>query len=156
MTTPPPTHRRPCAQRGFGAIAAIVVLVLMAGLAAAVVRLGSAQQLSSAQGLSSSRANWAAAAGLEWAAFQALRGSWTGCAGVSQTLDLSADTGAWVTVSCNSTVYNEGESVPGTPATVRSFTVTAVACNSPAGCPDNTRAVTPGYVERARQAVFVN
>lgn len=144
------------AQRGFGAIAAIVVLVLMAGLAAAVVRLGAAQQQGAAQGLMAGRAAWAAAAGLEWGAYQALRGSWTACAGASQTLDLSADTGAWVTVSCNSTLYNEGESVPGTPATLRSFTITAVACNSSAGCPDNSRAVQAGYVERARQAVFVN
>jgi len=143
-------------QQGFGAIAAVVVLVLLATLAAAVVRLGSAQQLSAAQGLSVARANAAASAGLEWGAWQALKGSWTTCSNASQTLDLSADTGLWVTVRCNVTAYNEGESGPGTVNVVRSFTITATACNSSAGCPDNARAVGPGYVERVRQALLVN
>lgn len=144
------------AQRGFGAIAAVVVLVLLAALAATVVRLGSAQQLSAAQGLSAARANAAASAGLEWGAWQALKGSWTACSNASQTLDLSADTGLWVTVRCNATAYNEGESAPGVVNVVRSVTITATACNSSAGCPDNSLAVGPGYVERVRQAVLVN
>ncbi|MBQ0958816.1 MSHA biogenesis protein MshP [Ideonella sp. 4Y11] len=143
-------------QHGFGAIAAVVVLVLLAALAAAVVRLGSAQQLSSAQGVSVARANVAASAGLEWGAWQALKGSWTACSNASQTLDLSADAGVWVTVRCNATAYNEGESAPGAVHVVRSITITATACNSAAGCPDDSRAVGPGYVERVRQAVLVD
>lgn len=147
---------RPPAQRGFGAIAAVVVLVLLSALAATVVRLGSAQQLGAAQGLSSARAAAAAAAGLEWGAWQALKGSWTTCSGQSQTLDLSADLGMRVTVSCNSRSYNEGETDPGTPKLVRTYTLTATACNAATICPDNTRAVQPGYVERVRQATLVN
>ncbi|MBN8487257.1 MAG: MSHA biogenesis protein MshP [Burkholderiales bacterium] len=147
---------RPPAQRGFGAIAAVVVLVLLSALAATVVRLGSAQQLGAAQGLSSARAAAAAAAGLEWGAWQALKGSWTTCSGASQTLDLSADTGLWVTVRCDSVSYNEGEGAPGSALALRSFTITATACNASGGCPDNGRAVEPGYVERVRQAVLVN
>lgn len=137
-------------------IAVIAVLVLLAGLASAVVRLGIAQQSSQTQSLLAGRATWAAAAGLEWGAWQALKGSWSACSGASQTLDMSADTGMWVTVTCQSTLYNEGESVPGTAATVRSFTITATACNASTGCPDNSRAVQHGYVERVRQAVLVN
>jgi MSHA biogenesis protein MshP len=149
-------HHRVPGQRGFGAIAAVVVLVLLAALAATVVRLGSAQQLSAAQGLSTARANAAASAGLEWGAWQALKGSWTSCSGASQTLDLSADTGMWVTVRCDSTAYNEGETAAGAAAVLRSFTITATACNASSGCPDNSRAVQPGYVERVRQALLVN
>lgn len=143
-------------QQGFGVIAALVVLVLLAGLAAAVVRIGSGQQMAAAQGLDANRATWAAASGIEWAAYQALKGSWTTCSGQSQTLDLSADLGMRVTVSCNSRSYNEGETDPGTPKAVRTYTLTATACNAAATCPDNTRAVQPGYVERVRQATLVN
>ena len=149
--------RRPSGrQRGFGVIAALVVLVLLAGLAAAVVRIGGGQQMAAAQGLDASRATWAAASGIEWAAYQALKGSWTTCSGQSQTLDLAAELGMRVTVSCNSRLYNEGESAPGTPQTLRVYTLTATACNAAGSCPDNTRAVQLGYVERVRQATLVN
>ena len=141
--------------RGFGVIAALVVLVLLASLAAAMVRIGAAEHLGSAQGLQAARATWAAASGLDWGAYQALKGSWTSCSGASQTLDLSADSGMWVSVSCTSTPYREGETAAGTTQTVRAYTLTATACNAPSGCPDAARAVTPGYVERVRQAVFV-
>ena len=70
-TRPPGARPR---QHGFGVIAALVVLVLLAGLAAAVVRIGSGQQMAAAQGWESSRATWAAASGIEWAAHQALKG----------------------------------------------------------------------------------
>jgi MSHA biogenesis protein MshP len=148
--------QRPVLQRGFGAIAAVVVLVLLSALAAAVVRLGSAQQMGAAQGLSAARANWAAAAGLEWGAWQALKGSWTACSGASQSLSLVADTGMTVTVQCSSSAYNEGESAPGTANVLRTYTITATACNASGGCPDAARAVQPGYVERVRQAILVN
>jgi MSHA biogenesis protein MshP len=156
---PPAPSTRPSAralQQGFGVIAALVVLVLLAGLAAAVVRIGSGQQMAAAQGLEASRATWAAASGIEWAAYQALKGGWSNCSGQTQTLDLSADLGMRVTVSCSSLAYSEGETSPGAPQTVRTYTLTATACNAPTTCPDNTRAVQPGYVERVRQATLVN
>lgn len=149
------TARR--AQQGLGALAAIVVLVLLAVVAAAIVRLGSGQQAALAQDLQAERAALAARAGIEWGLFQAFKGSWTTCAaGTSQTLDLAADTGMRVTVSCSSTVYNEGESAPGTPATLRVFTLDAVACNSTSACPDASRATQAGYVERRRQVHATN
>ena len=57
-----------------------------------------------------------------------------------------------MTVTCTpSTIYNEGETVPGTAKTVRIYTILAVACNT-ATCPDKTAAVAnPGYVERSRR-----
>ena len=97
------------------------------------------------------RALQAARAGTEWGLYQAFKGSWTTCADASQTLDLSTDTGFRVTVSCTSSVFNEGETSPGVPRTVRLFTIDAVACNGATTCPHNTRATTQGYVERHRQ-----
>lgn len=145
------TRRPPRPAPGFGAIAAIFVLVVLASLAAAIVRLGHAMQTGSAQDILGARAWAAARAGTEWGLYQALRGGWSTCSGTSQTLDLTADTGFRVTVRCSSHVYNEGEDADGAVQTVRLYTVDAVACNSLSACPDNARAVQPGYIERRRQ-----
>lgn len=145
----------PRASAGFGAIAAIFVLVVLASLAAAIVRLGQSTQTGSAQDILGARAWAAARAGTEWGLYQALKGSWTTCSGASQTLDLSADIGMRVTVRCSSNLYNEGENTSGAAQTLRVYTVNAVACNSTSACPDNTRAVQPGYIERRRQVQAV-
>ena len=137
--------------RGFGAIAAIVVLVVLASLAAAIVRLGQSTQMGSAQDILGARAWAAARAGTEWGLHQALKGGWSTCSGASQTLDLTADTGMRVTVRCTSRTFNEGEDATGTVQVQRLYTLDAVACNSTSACPDNTRAVQPGYIERRRQ-----
>jgi MSHA biogenesis protein MshP len=151
----PRSSTRRHAARGFGAIAAIVVLVLLAALAAAIVRIGGAAQAAQAQDIIGARAWQAARAGTEWGLFKALKGSWTSCANVSQTLDLRADSDAMrVTVSCSSITYNEGEASPGTAQVRRVFTIDAVACNAPS-CPDNTLATQAGYVERRRQVQVV-
>ena len=151
MTRPAP-HRALSAQRGLGAIAVILVLVLLSALAAAVVRLSQGQQTGLALDIGAARASAAARAGVEWGLYQAFKGGWTTCAGASQTLDLTTDTGMRVTVTCNSSSYNEGESAPGTPRVVRIYTLDAVACNGGSTCPDATAAGRPGYVERRRQA----
>ena len=138
-------------QRGLGAVAAIIVLVVLAALAAAVVRFGAVAQATNAQNIMSARASQAARAGTEWGLYQAFKGSWTTCTGASQTLDLSASTGFRVTVSCDSRSYYEGETAPGTPRSVRIFSIDAVACSGSTVCPDNTAATGPNYVERRRQ-----
>ena len=139
------------ASGGFGAIAAIFVLVVLASLAAAIVRIGQSTQTGSAQDILGARAWATARAGTDWGLYQALKGSWSTCSGASQTLDLTADTGFKVTVRCTSNVYNEGEDATGAVQTLRFYTIDAVACNSASACPDNTRAVQPGYIERRRQ-----
>lgn len=150
--TGPTVRQAPGAQRGLGAIAVIMVLVLLSALAAAVVRLSQGQHTGLALDLGAARASAAARAGVDWGLYQAFKGGWTTCAGASQTLDLVADTGMHVTVTCTSSAYNEGESAPGTPRVVRIYTLDAVACNSGSTCPDATAAARPGYVERRRQA----
>jgi MSHA biogenesis protein MshP len=151
-------HRlhRATRQRGLGVIGALVVLVFLAALAAAVVRLNFAEQVTSGQDLSASRAAQAAGSGIEWGLYQAIKSSWTTCSNASQTLDLRADFGVWVTVSCNSTTYSEGEVSEGVPQTVRLYTLESVACNGVSACPDNTRVGSPGYVEKKRTVQLTN
>ncbi len=146
--------------RGLGAITVIVVLVGLAMMAAAIVRLGQQAQTSSAQELMGARASAAARSAVEWGLYQAFKGPWTSCSGTSQTLDMAVDTGGLrVTVSCDSRLFNEGETSPGVPRTVRVFTIDAVACSSASAataCPDASRATSGGYVERRRQVQAVN
>lgn len=138
---------------GFGAIAALVVLVGLAVLAGAVLRFGVASQLGVAQDLLAVQAAQTARAGVEWGLYQSFKGSWTTCPGGSTTLDLAASTGMRVTVSCSAQSYNDGETVPGTPRVVRTVTIDAVACNSGGSCPGAS--TSPGYVERRLQVVAI-
>lgn len=140
-------------QAGLGALAAILVLVMLSALAAAVVRLGWSSQTGMAQDLTSARALRAANAGIEWGLYQAFKGGWTACAGASTTLDLRNDTGMWVTVSCDSTTFSE---IHGAASTVTVYAISSVACNGTAACPDNARASSATYVERARVVQATN
>ncbi len=154
-------------QRGFGTILAIVVLVILAALAAAIVSLATTQQASATQDLLSARAWLAARAGNDWGLYQALRrtGIWywdpetflpatPPCSTPqAQTLDLHADTGFWVSVSCSSQTFNEGESSPGVANKTTVYTIDAVACNSSARCPDPDLSTSPNYIERRRQVI---
>lgn len=156
-------------QRGFGAIAAIVILVILAVLGAAIVSIGTTQQMTSAQDVLSARAWQAARAGNEWGLYQALKGTWTTCSGASQTLIV--ESGFRVRVECDSKPYYEGDCDPadtsplcvnyvGPPAKkvrqIRIYTVRSTACNSATACPDNAMAASPGYVERTRVIVATN
>ena len=154
-------------QRGFGAIAAIVVLVILALLAAAVVSISTTQQITAAQDVQSARAWQAARAGNEWGLYKALKKeAWSAnpadtciTAPRNATLDLTADTGFFVTVTCTSLPYSEGEGEeeadPVTsklgPRELMVYQLKAVACPVAAGCPANGAAVAgAGYVERTR------
>jgi MSHA biogenesis protein MshP len=146
---------------GFGAIAAIMVLVILAALAAALVSIGTAQQSTAALDLMSARAWQAARAGNEWGLFRALSTTtpgdvWKTCSGVNATLDLTADTGFYATVSCDSWLYNEGETVPGTVKTLRVFRIQSVACPVAAGCTGVNAASGAFYVERVRTVIATN
>jgi MSHA biogenesis protein MshP len=59
--------RAPRHERGFAAVAALFVLVVLAALGAFMVSISSSQQVNSARDVQGSRAYWAARAGLEWA-----------------------------------------------------------------------------------------
>lgn len=150
-------------QRGLGMITAIIILVILAALAGAMASFGTIQQLSSAQDILSARAWQAAKAGNEWGLYMALNSGtgWAsgaactpsgtlGTAGTLQTrvVDLAADFGFSVTVTCSATRFNEGEN-PGPPVAARQiilYTITARAANG-------TVVTSPGYVERSRVVI---
>lgn len=137
-------------QRGFAYIAAIVLLVVMATMATAMVRLNAVQQTSANQDVLGSRASAAARAGVEWGLFQ-LRGGTCNSAGQSLT-DFTSATGFVVTVKCNvSGPYNEGGTSAG-PTKKYLYQIDAVACNVGAACPNDAQVTNVDYVERRRVA----
>jgi MSHA biogenesis protein MshP len=160
-------------QHGFGAIAAIMILVILAALAAAIVSLGTTQQASSALDLMSSRAWQAVRAGNEYGLFRTKPGNdWEATCdydfGTSTfktqtaTLDLTTDTGLYVTIYCDSWVYNEGEETNPAPPpdlkarTARVYQIRAIACPVAAGCTGVNDGSGPFYVERARSVIAIN
>ncbi len=137
-------------QSGLGAIAAIMILVILGTLSAAIISFSTGQHMASAQDVLSSRAWQVASAGTEGGLFRALQNATCD----SQTW-VSADYPAFrVTVDCTSHDYNDGETTPGVARVLRVFRVVATACNVPAGtCPDNAASAGAGYVERQRIAI---
>jgi MSHA biogenesis protein MshP len=131
-------------QDGFGYIAAIVIVVILATLATTAVRLNTTQQASSNQDVLSARALQAARAGNELGLHRALVGG--NCANIL----VNMGNGFSVQVNCAETHYFEGESAPGVPIEKIIYEVSAVACNSTTSCPDPAMVPTPDYVERRR------
>jgi len=63
-------------QHGFSLVSAIFLMVVLVILGTSMVTISSVQQTTAAQMLQVARANYAARAGAEWAAFQASSGAW--------------------------------------------------------------------------------
>lgn len=131
-------------QTGFGYIAAIVIVVILATLATAAVRLNTTQQASSNLDVLAARALQAARAGNELGLHRALVGA------ICQDVFVNMGNGFSVQVKCSSTTYFEGESAPGVPIEKVIYEIDAVACNSTTACPDATMVATADYVERRR------
>lgn len=156
-------------QSGFAYIAAVVFLVVIAGISVALLRLTDTQQSTVNQALLGARANLAARAGIEWVIHQpAARcvGSEVGTpltlepvGGNNNLADFRAQSGFVVSVRCTYRTYSEGEQVDadGVAKAVekRIYQVTSLACNgSAAACPDAASVTGVDYVERARSATF--
>jgi MSHA biogenesis protein MshP len=140
-------------QTGLGAIAAIMILVILGSLSAAIVSLSTGQQISSAQDVLSAQAWQVAMAGSRGGIDAAMN---TGACGVpASTTWISPDYPAFrVTVACTMTAYNDGETVPGTAKVFHVFQIVATACNGALPtCPDDAASAGPGYVERQRVAI---
>lgn len=136
-------------QRGFGAIAAIMILVILAIISAGLVKLGTTQQITSAQDILSARAWQAARAGNEWGLYRALRSPPKDCPFTNQMLDLSSTAGFWVMVNCTKLDVNEGQNPDLSTRMISIYTIEATACNS-ATCPNPALADKSGYIERKR------
>jgi MSHA biogenesis protein MshP len=149
-----PTLRK---SAGVALVTAIFLLVVLAGLAVAVVSLTTSQQASSVQDVQGARAYQSAKAGIEWALYQALQsGAGTpsanlGCAsgasynfGMPSGTSLSAFT---VTVTCTAPAAPWAGGAATDP-TAGHFRITATACNQPSGgaCPNPTPRAD--YVQR--------
>ncbi len=128
-------------QRGLGIIAAIVILVIFAGLSAFIVRLSAGQALGSALDVQGSQAYLAAHAGLEWAKYQTVSAS---CAASTSLTGATAVNGYTVTVTCNPVTADEAG-----PRSI--YLLTATACNDTT-CPQTSPG--PLYVERRLTALI--
>lgn len=95
-------------QQGFAAVAAVFLVVILAGLGAFMLTFSNTQQLTSAQDVQGSRAYWAARAGLGWGV-ASLVAAPAICPGSPKALAIE---GFAVTVACDRTTYPEaGETV---------------------------------------------
>lgn len=142
-------------QRGFAAVAAIFLIVILAALGAFMVTFSNTQQLTSAQDLQGSRAYWAARAGLEWGVGSVVASTATppACptlplpppssspASSTTTLSTSFDGGFSVTVYCTRADYIEAS------ASANRFIYQFTSVANSAGS-----AGSVGYVERSISA----
>lgn len=94
-------------QRGFTIIAAIFILVVLAGLGGAILTVSSNQQIGSALDVQGVRAYLAARAGIEWGLYQQLR---NGSCVASSSVTPSAPTlsGFSVIVTCQAYADTNG------------------------------------------------
>lgn len=153
-------------QAGIALASAIFLLVVLAGLGAIILTVGSLQQTSSARDVMGSKAFQAARAGIEWGAYKVMRqgtpaGTPPGVCFTTPTafaMPAGTDlTGLTVSVECVRTTSNEGirsSTAPSPPPPLSGvplefYLITATACNQPP-CPNKT-SPGPGYVERQLQ-----
>ena len=141
-------------QGGFAYIAAVILLVLMAGMATAIVRLNTSQANAATGAALGARASQAARAGLEWAFYQLKMNGAQGCAAKEDLTDFQKDSGFLVTVHCKFTKYKEGQNPNDGSAVAKNlYQIVAVACNGSAGsCPDDDGSAQVDYTERQRVA----
>ena len=98
--------------RGFALVAALFILVALAGAGSIMVRLSAEHQATSSFALLGTRAYHAARSGAEWALHEAANGG--GCPSASFTLSEGAAAGFDVVVSCTSTSHVEGSTARST------------------------------------------
>jgi Tfp pilus assembly protein PilX len=161
----------PRKQGGFAYLAAVVLLVVVAGVTAAMLRLTTAQQATANDAVLIAKAGQAARGGVEWMMYQigatptAVPATLctqtpnppaTQVAAAATTLgDFLADTGFRVTVTCSYTAYKEGVDTAGAAVVKNIYTISSTACNGGTGtCPDNANAGLPDYTERRRVATI--
>ena len=145
-------------QRGFALIGALVLVVVLAGLAAYAVSISSTHQIGNALDIQGSRALQAARSGMDWGiarvvsaptSFGSTGNCRTGNASVNLSSgDLPGHSGFVVSVACVPAPYTDGAPAPA--PNLISYALIATACNEPGvdGVCPNTAATGPDYVER--------
>lgn len=144
-------HRAPRRERGFLIIAAVFLLVVLAGLVAYLTTVSTTSQAASAADQNSAKAYQAARAGAEWGAYQLLRTTGTfkttcdgGGATATHNLSFASTLSAFTaTVTCTRVTLTEGA------VSVKAYRLAVNACNAPSGgaCP-NVATTAATYAER--------
>jgi MSHA biogenesis protein MshP len=129
-------------QSGFGLVAAMFLIVVVALVIAAMARLSSAQHGTSSLAIQQARAYQAARSGLEWGITQAISAG--SCAAGNPGLAGGNLSDFSVVVACNSTGYTDEQ---GTAITIFRFTATAQN-GAPGGRPDYAYRQLTATVER--------
>ncbi len=127
--------------RGFALVPALFLVVVLAALGAAAIRIGNGEQQTVTMAMQQVRALAAARAGIEWGAYQALKAS--RCA-ASTTLNLSeaALAGFTVVVTCSSAIDASG------PVPKNAYVLVANSSSGTYG--------QPGYVHRVVSSTFTD
>ncbi|MGA7179000.1 MAG: hypothetical protein WBX11_05355 [Thiobacillaceae bacterium] len=130
-------------QQGFALVAAIILVVVLAGLTAFVASMVGGQSANQQLERMSHVVDLAAQAGLEWGAYQVMRQPLPICS-PSTTLPALPGTlaAASVNVTCTSATTSEG----GNPVTTYQITAKATYAG--------TNTSSPDYAERTKAAVF--
>lgn len=150
-------------QGGFAVMAAVFILVVLAGLAAYVLSISSAQQASLALDLQGGRALQVARSGMDWGIARVISNpevfgtqncrTAAGAGPVNLTSgpggDFEGQAGITVSVSCKAAQFQDG-------ALMYRYDITATACSEPlAGACPNTGTPGPDYVERSLSTTVV-
>ena len=136
-----PNNRRIPArrERGFAAVAAVFLIVIIGGIGTALLTTTKTAALNQARDMLGIQAFQAARAGLDLGAYLAARNNWDCTTTQTQTLTLPDSLSRFtVLVGCDQTDHLQGA------ATTKVWRITATACNQ-ATCPGTADA---NYIER--------
>lgn len=147
MTMRRDRFRTNSSRSGFALVTAIFLLVVLAGLGAAIVNVSTMQHTSSALDVEGARAYQAARAGVEWGVYRQLISA--SCVGATSFVPPAPTLSTFtVTVTCTPVTSAEP------PITV--YQITANACNQPAVAEPRCPGVGGGadYIERQMRVSF--
>ena len=128
-------------QSGFALIPALFLIVVLGALAVVAIRVGTGQQQAVTMSLQQARALSAAQTGIEWGAWQALKGS-SCVASTTLTLTEAALKGFTVIVTCAAVTFST------VPAATISYVLNSAATSGLYG--------QPGYVRRVVSGTYTN
>ena len=128
-------------QSGFALIPALFLIVVLGALAVVAIRVGTGQQQTVTMSLLQARALSAAQTGIEWGAYQALKGG-SCVASTTLTLTEAALKGFSVIVTCAAATFSSGA------ATNTSYVLNSAAISGLYG--------QPGYVRRVVSGTYTN
>jgi len=125
-------------QSGFALIPALFLIVVLGALAAVAIRVGTGQQQAVTMSLMQARALSAAQTGIEWGAWQALKGG-SCVASTTLTLTEAALNGFSVIVTCAAVTFSTGAATLN-----KSYVLNSAATSGLYGQPGYVRRIVSG------------